>query len=73
MNIVEFITRQTWFYSAWKQDPTIQSMLRMLGGTKINNKKGEDIIDGIEELFGETSLERFEYYWTELSSDSLLK
>ena len=70
MNIVEFITRQTWFYSAWKQDPTIQSMLRMLGGTKINNKKGEDIIDGIEELFGETSLERFEYYWKELSSDS---
>ena len=50
-NIVDFITKQTWFYSAWKQDPTIQSMLRMLGGTKIANKKGDDIIDGLEELF----------------------
>ncbi len=70
MGIVEFITGQTWFYSAWKQDPTIQSMLRMLGGTKINNKKGEDITDGIEELFSDTSLERFEYYWKELSGDS---
>lgn len=70
MGIVEFIIGQTWFYSAWKQDPTIQSMLRMLGGTKINNKKGEDITDGIEELFSDTSLERFEYYWKELSGDS---
>lgn len=68
--IVEFITNQTWFYSAWKQDPTIQSMLRMLGGTKINNKKGEDITDGIEELFCDTSLEGFEYYWKKMSDDS---
>ena len=39
INIVGFITKQTWFYSAWKQDPTIQSMLRMLSGTKIADKK----------------------------------
>ena len=70
MNIVEFITRQTWFYSAWKQDPTIQSMLRMLGGTKINNKKGEDIIDGIEELFSNTSFEEMESYWQKLTNNS---
>ena len=47
-DVIDFITNQTWFYSAWKQDPTIQSMLRMLGGSK-------DIIskdDGIEVLFG---------------------
>ena len=50
-DIVGFITKQTWFYSAWKQDPTIQSMLRMLGGTKIADKNGDDIIDGFEELF----------------------
>lgn len=55
-NIVGFITKQTWFYSAWKQDPTIQSMLRMLSGTKISDKKGDDIIDGIEELFACPSL-----------------
>lgn len=45
--IVEFITNQTWFYSAWKQDPTIQAMLRMLGGSK--DKK--NIADGIEKVF----------------------
>ena len=49
--IVEYITSRTWFYSAWKQDPTIQSMLRMLGGTEKNDKNGEDIVDGLEELF----------------------
>ena len=26
--ISDFIQQQTWFYSAWKQDPTIQAMLR---------------------------------------------
>lgn len=67
-DIVGFIAKQTWFYSAWKQDPTIQSMLRMLGGTKITDKKGEDIIDGIEELFEETK--DFEGYWTKLTSES---
>lgn len=45
--IVEFIANQTWFYSTWKQDPTIQSMLRMLGGSKNNN-----MADGIEKVFG---------------------
>lgn len=70
MNIVEFIIGQTWFYYAWKQDPTIQSMLRMLGGTKINNKKGEDIIDGIEELFSNASFEEMESYWQKLTNNS---
>ena len=70
MSIVEFIIGQTWFYSAWKQDPTIQSMLRMLGGTKINNKKGEDIIDGIEELFSNASFEEMESYWQKLTNNS---
>lgn len=68
-DIVGFITKQTWFYSAWKQDPTIQSMLRMLGGTKVTNKKKEDIVDGIEELFEGTDTEDFEKYWERLASD----
>jgi hypothetical protein len=68
LDIVGFITKQTWFYSAWKQDPTIQSMLRMLGGTKVTDKKGEDIIDGIEELFEGTN--DFGEYWRRLTSDS---
>ena len=72
-DIVGFITKQTWFYSAWKQDPTIQSMLRMLGGTKIADKKGEDIIDGIEELFQETNEDRFRsYYWEKLTQEKVI-
>lgn len=65
--IVDFITNQTWFYSAWKQDPTIQSMLRMLSGTKETDKSGNDFIDGIEELFKETTY--FTEYWNILSGD----
>jgi hypothetical protein len=49
--IVEYITKQTWFYSSWKQDPTIQAMLRMLKGTEYLDNKGENFVDGIEELF----------------------
>jgi hypothetical protein len=66
-DIVGFITKQTWFYSAWKQDPTIQSMLRMLGGTKTTDKKGEDIVDGIEELFKNTNKDFFKDYWQTLT------
>lgn len=65
--IVDFITNQTWFYSAWKQDPTIQSMLRMLSGTKETDKSGNDFIDGIEELFEGTT--NFDSYWRNLSED----
>lgn len=80
-NIVDFITKQTWFHSAWKQDPTIQSMLRMLGGTKITNKKGDDIIDGLEELFscpsqctieGKTHIRSFNDYWQILTKEESL-
>lgn len=77
-DIIGFITNQTWFYSAWKQDPTIQSMLRMLGGTKVTNKKNEDIVDGIEELFkcpSECFIDGkvycfFKRYWEKLTSDN---
>ena len=65
--VVEYITSRTWFYSAWKQDPTIQSMLRMLGGTEINDKKGEDIVDGLEEIFKNTR--DFGKYWDCLISE----
>lgn len=36
-SIVENIKSQTWFYSAWLQDPTISAMLRTLGGEGDNN------------------------------------
>lgn len=64
-NIVDFIKNQTWFFSAWKQDPTIQAMLIMLGGTKDTDKYGNDIKDGIEEFFvcDDYNQERFEDDW----------
>lgn len=71
-DIVGFIANQTWFYSAWKQDPTIQSMLRMLGGTKVADKKGEDIIDGIEELFQNTNEDVFKDYWRSLTEKNAI-
>ena len=45
VNITEYIKKQNCFFSEWNQDPTIQSMLRMLSGTPGNN-------DGIELVFG---------------------
>lgn len=71
-DIVGFITKQTWFYSAWKQDPTIQSMLRMLGGTKHADKNSDDIVDGIEELFQETYVDDFKYYWEKLTQKEVI-
>lgn len=63
------IMRQTWFFSSWNQDPTIQSMLRMFSGTLLPGKDGRDIIDGLEELFEGTSDEKFNEYFDRLTSD----
>ena len=42
-DIVSLVRNQTWFLSSWSKDPTVQSMLRMLGG------EAKD--DGIEPIF----------------------
>lgn len=51
----DFIQNQTGFYSGWKQDPTVQSILRILSGTQVLNKKTRKIEtpykDGIEQIF----------------------
>lgn len=49
--IRSFIRNQRWYYSDYDQDPTIQSMLRMLEGTDIKDSNEIDIIDGIEEYY----------------------
>lgn len=73
-DIVEYIEDQTWFYSSWKQDPTIQSMLRMLKGTQHDEKDADGFFDGIEELFvvikGENTVAEFEKYWNTLTGDN---
>ena len=67
-NIVAFIRNQHWFYTSYEQDPTIQSMLRMLGGTTKADKDGNDIIDGIEEICVNLSQETLEDYLNLLKS-----
>ncbi len=59
-NIADTIIRQTWIPSVWRQDPTVQAMLRMLSG-ETNGK-----IDGIEELFANLSTEKLLCYWNSL-------
>lgn len=61
-SVVDFITQQTWFYSSWKQDPTIQAMLRMLG----NTSEEEGLKDNIEEVFRG---EDFNKYWELLTQE----
>lgn len=63
-SVVDFITQQTWFYSFWKQDPTIQAMLRMLAG------EDEVLIDNIEKLFEKGTKEDFDSYWRLLTEET---
>ena len=66
-DIVTHVTNQTWFYSAWEEDPTIQAMLNMLGGTGVK-EKGSDIKDGLEEVFASKNQAVFEDYWKKLTN-----
>lgn len=68
-NICKYIEKQTWFYNAWLQDPTIQSMMRMISGTTIKDKKRNETPanDGIEQVFG--NLEDYETIWANLTLD----
>lgn len=66
-SLKDYIPSQKWFYSLWRQDPTIDAMLRMISGTDIKNKGGEDIMDGIEELFRGTTKDKFVRYWDHLT------
>ncbi len=43
--IADFIKSQTWFFSSWNQDPTINSMLRTIGGDN------DTLEDNIERIF----------------------
>ncbi len=67
MKIVDFIKDQTWFYSKYKLDPTIQGMLRTLGGTNITNIENVDIQDGIEEFLADDN--NCSVYWERLLAD----
>ena len=65
----DFIQNQTGFYSGWKQDPTVQSILRILSGTQVLNKKTRKIEtpykDGIEQIFKEFDKDNFKILFEE--------
>lgn len=69
MQVVKLIENQNWFFSSWKQDPTIQAMLNMLGGTKNNANSNNKNLDGIEKVFEGHSTEDFHKYWKLLTSN----
>lgn len=66
-NIADTVRRQSWFFSVWKQDPTITSMLRMLSGTDNSDGKNSDFVDGVEELFPNDS--DFQNIWNKLTGE----
>lgn len=72
MSLREWITQQTWFYHQYKQDPTIMGMLNMISGTEITDKKGEDIVDGLEEIFLD---EEYDYLgmWNRLTTTKCIQ
>lgn len=67
-SVVNYIMMRTWFFEAWRQDPTIQSMLRMIKGSSVSDKKGNDITDGLEEVFKDSDDSEFSKYWEKLTS-----
>lgn len=57
-NLLEYIHNSKWFFTFWKQDPTIQAMLNMLDSKNIEK-------DCIVAVFNEN----FEGYWRKLTSN----
>ena len=64
-SLLNYIRQQPWFFSAWKQDPTIQAMLRMLCETKTDDSENK-IGDSIERLFSDSSRAELDRYWERL-------
>lgn len=58
------ITKQTWFYHHYRQDPTIMGMLNMIAGTGNKN-----IPDSLESIFGETDCD-YQELWNRLTDNS---
>ncbi len=72
ISLREWITRQTWFYHQYKQDPTIMGMLNMISGTEVTDKKGEDIVDGLEEIFHDEECD-YKGMWERLSTTKCIQ
>ena len=59
-NVAKYIANQAWFFADWLQDPTVNAMLRALGGDivpKENQKdEGKPEVANIEEVFAGADL-----------------
>ena len=66
-DVVRYIQDSTWYFSTWDQDPTISSMLRMIQGTKTEDKQGNDLPDGLDKVFAGTGEGTFQTYWQRLT------
>lgn len=69
-SVCDYLTGRTWFYAHWKQDPTIQSMLRMIGGTPSEHATPTHLVDGLEPLFADCNEADFQTYWERLTGGS---
>lgn len=67
-----WITQQTWFYHQYKQDPTIMGMLNMIAGTEIKDKSGNDIVDGLEEIFKDEEC-NYQAMWERLTTTKCIQ
>lgn len=61
LRIAEYIKKQTWFFSEWIQDPTVNAMLRTISG----DDKSETL-DCIEDVFRDDYLQ---IYWGNLTQN----
>ena len=52
VELAEYIKNQSWFFSAWLQDPTISAMLRTIGGSEDSEN------DNIEAFFGNVDFDK---------------
>lgn len=67
--IVSRIENQTWFYANWKHDPTIQSMLSIIGGAQSNSECQKiSSGDNFESAFKDTKNEDLKRYWDILTN-----
>ena len=78
-NVTEYVKKQAWFFADWTQDPTINAMLRTLGGDQekqeINPESNNDVkkqeadIAHIEAIFGSLERDELEKCWVNLTEN----
>lgn len=68
-NLMKYIKNQRWYRSDWDSDPTIKAMLTMIQGTAVRDRQGNDIVDGLVEVFADCGKEQFVHYWRVLTEN----